>query len=54
LISFDLVPPPVNNLHLVRATMTAVRIAWDLPDLSLCNSFKGYQIYLGKLNKIFD
>jgi hypothetical protein len=26
--------------------MTAVRIAWDLPDLSVCNSFKGYQIYL--------
>ena len=46
-----LVPPPINNLHLVRATMTAARIAWDLPDLSGCNSFKGYQIYLGKLKR---
>ena len=28
--------------------MTAARIAWDLPDLSGCNSFKGYQVFLGK------
>ncbi|CAF4375930.1 unnamed protein product, partial [Rotaria sordida] len=26
--------------------MTAARIAWDPPDLSGCNSFKGYQVYL--------
>jgi hypothetical protein len=31
--------------------MTAARIAWDIPDLSACNSFKGYQIYLGTLEK---
>jgi len=31
--------------------MTAARIAWDMPDLSACNSFKGYQVYLGLLNK---
>jgi len=29
--------------------MTAARIAWDLPDLSACNSFKGYQIYLDEV-----
>lgn len=44
--TFHLVPPPVTNLHLIRATMTAARIVWDIPDLSGCNSFKGYQIYL--------
>jgi len=33
--------------------MTAVRIAWEAPDLSACNSFKGYQIYLSTINKIF-
>jgi len=46
LIRFFLVPPPVNNLHAVRSTMTATRIAWDPPDLSTCNSFRGYQVYL--------
>ncbi|CAF3403831.1 unnamed protein product, partial [Rotaria sp. Silwood2] len=39
-------PPPINNLHVVRRTMTAARIAWESPDLSGCNSFKGYQVYL--------
>lgn len=43
-----LVPPPVTNLHLVRTTMAAARITWDLPDLSACNSFKGYQVFLGE------
>jgi hypothetical protein len=41
-----LVPSSVNNLHVERATMTAARIAWEPPDLSACNSFKGYQVYL--------
>jgi hypothetical protein len=45
---FLLVPPPVINLHVARTTMTAVRIAWEIPDLTACNSFKGYQIYLSK------
>ena len=45
---FYLVPPPVNNLHVVRRTMTAARIGWEQPDLSVCNSFKGYQVYLSK------
>jgi hypothetical protein len=31
--------------------MTAARVVWDIPDLSVCNSFKGYQVYLSKLNK---
>jgi len=31
--------------------MTAVRIAWEAPDLSACQFFKGYQIYLSKMNK---
>ncbi|CAF1591800.1 unnamed protein product [Rotaria sp. Silwood1] len=39
-------PPPVNNLHIVRRSMTAARITWESPDLSECNSFKGYQVYL--------
>ncbi|UJR14720.1 hypothetical protein I4U23_001713 [Adineta vaga] len=38
--------PSVINLHVVRTTMTAVRIAWVSPDLTTCYSFKGYQIYL--------
>ncbi len=46
LIQLYLVPPPVTNLHAVRSTMTATRIAWEPPDLSSCNSFKGYQVYL--------
>ncbi|CAF3561895.1 unnamed protein product [Rotaria sp. Silwood1] len=41
----DELPPPVINLHIVRTTMTAARIGWESPDLSACNSFKGYQIY---------
>ncbi|UJR32015.1 hypothetical protein I4U23_019485 [Adineta vaga] len=42
----DELPPPVNNLHVERTTMTAVRIAWDPPDLTACNSLRGYQTYL--------
>ncbi|CAF1028224.1 unnamed protein product [Adineta steineri] len=42
----DELPPPVNNLHVERATMTAVRVSWDSPDLSACNLVKGYQTYL--------
>jgi len=49
----SLVPPPVINLHVARTAMTAVRIAWEQPDLSGCQFFKGYQIYLSKTNKIF-
>jgi hypothetical protein len=48
-----LVPPPVINLHAARTTMTAVRIAWEAPDFSACNSFKGYQTYLSKTNHTF-
>jgi hypothetical protein len=48
-----LVPPPVINLHAARTTMTAVRIAWEAPDLSACNSFRGYQTYLSKTNRTF-
>ncbi len=43
----------MNNLHFIRATMTAARIAWDPPDLSVCNAFKGYQVYLSKVNVTF-
>jgi hypothetical protein len=43
-----LVPPPVINLHAARTTMTAVRIAWETPDLTACNLFKGYQTYISK------
>lgn len=43
-----LVPPAVNNLQIVRVTMTAARIAWEAPNLEGCDSFKGYQIYLSK------
>ncbi|CAF0818705.1 unnamed protein product [Adineta ricciae] len=42
----DEILPCVTNLHTVRTSMTAVRIAWDSPDLTTCYSFKGYQIYL--------
>ena len=41
-----LVPPPVVNLHVARTALTAVRLAWEQPDLSACNNFKGYQVYL--------
>jgi hypothetical protein len=43
-----LVPPAVSNLHVVRASVAAARLAWQAPDLSACNSFKGYQVYLSK------
>jgi hypothetical protein len=33
--------------------MTAARVVWDSPDLSVCNIFKGYQVYLSKFNVIF-
>ncbi|CAF2125401.1 unnamed protein product [Rotaria magnacalcarata] len=46
-------PPPVNNLHVVRRTMTAARIGWEQPDLSACNSFKGYQVYLNNVEHDF-
>ncbi|CAF1204358.1 unnamed protein product [Rotaria sordida] len=49
----DELPPPVINLHVVRTTMTAVRIAWESPNLSACNSFKGYQIYLNDIEYEF-
>ena len=42
------VPPVVSNLHVARTTMTGARVAWEPPDLSVCNSWKGYQVYLGE------
>jgi hypothetical protein len=42
-----LVPTQVINLHVVRTSMTAVRIAWESPNPDTSQSFKGYQIYLG-------
>jgi hypothetical protein len=49
LLSSCLVPPSIINLHVARKTMTAVRIAWEPPDLSAFNFFKGYQVYLSKM-----
>jgi len=44
-----LVPPGVINFHVARTTTTAIRLAWETPDLTVCNSFKGYQVYLSKI-----
>lgn len=31
--------------------MTAVRIAWEPPDLTACKFLKGYQVYLSKIKE---
>lgn len=45
------VPPPVSNLHVVRTSMIAVRVAWDPPNFEACDSLKGYQVYLSQFEK---
>ena len=42
-------PPPIVNLHVARTTATAIRLAWEQPDLSACNFFKGYQVYIDEV-----
>ncbi|CAF3077821.1 unnamed protein product [Rotaria sp. Silwood2] len=49
----DELPPPVINLRVVRTSTIAIRIAWEPPDLSACNSFKGYQTYLNNVEYEF-
>lgn len=51
LINFILVPSPIQNLQVVRTAMSGVRLVWDPLDLSCCNTFKGYQVYLSKLSR---
>jgi hypothetical protein len=31
--------------------MTAARVSWDPPDLTACNSLRGYQTYLSKFEE---
>lgn len=41
--------PSIHNLHVARATMTALRIVWELTDASAGTNIKGYQVYLSML-----
>ncbi len=50
---FGLVPPAIINLHVARTTMTAIRLAWESPDLRGCNVLKGYQVYLSKIDLFY-
>ena len=45
------VPPPVNNLHVMRTSMTVARIGWEPPNFEACDSLRGYQVYLSQFEQ---
>ena len=48
LFFFRSVPPAVNNLQVVRTSMTAARLVWEAPVFDGLDSLRGYQVFLSQ------